>query len=155
MAYFVSMEAVAYIDGSSLANPGHAALAVRIYDTQERLLQSICEPIGMQTNNFAEYYALLRCLQAALSMGIQRLTIYSDSELICRQLNGNYQVRSGNLMPIYQEALEYIHQFEQFRIIQIKRDSNDYAKLVDRMAREAAEHVQRFSPRLEVFDDEI
>ncbi|MFN3691169.1 MAG: ribonuclease HI family protein, partial [Fimbriimonadales bacterium] len=101
------MEAVAYVDGASLANPGSAALAVRLYDMQGRLLQSICEPIGKQTNNFAEYYALLRCLQEAHQKGITRLTIYTDSELLVKQWSGDYRVLSDNLKPLYREAQEF------------------------------------------------
>ncbi len=143
------MEAVAYVDGASLANPGYAALAVRLYDTQGRLLQSICEPIGKQTNNFAEYYALLRCLQEAYQMGITRLTIYTDSELLVKQWNREYKVHSDNLRPLYQEAQGFRDRFERLEILHARKDSLDLAKVVDRMAREAAKHVQQFAPILD------
>ena len=145
------MEAVAYVDGASLLNPGCAALAVRLYDTQGRLLQSICEPIGKQTNNFAEYYALLRCLQEAYQMGITRLTIYTDSELLAKQWTGEYKVHSDNLRPLYQEAQGFRERFERLEILHARKDSLDLAKVVDRMAREAAKHVQQFAP---IFDKE-
>ncbi|MDM7462019.1 MAG: ribonuclease HI family protein [bacterium] len=143
------MEAVAYVDGASLANPGCAALAVRLYDTQGQLLQSICEPIGKQTNNFAEYYALLRCLQEAYQMGITRLTIYTDSELLVKQWIREYEVRSDNLRPLYQEAQEFRERFKPLKILYARKDSLNLAKVVDRMAREAAKHVQQFAPILD------
>lgn len=143
------MEAVAYVDGASLANPGCAALAVRLYDTQGRLLQSICEPIGKQTNNFAEYYALLRCLQEAYQMGITHLTIYTDSELLVKQWIREYEVRSDNLRPLYQEAQEFRERFKPLKILYARKDSLNLAKVVDRMAREAAKHVQQFAPILD------
>jgi ribonuclease HI len=149
------MEAVAYIDGASLANPGDAALAVRIYDMQGQLLKSICEPIGKQTNNFAEYYALLRCLQEAHAMGIQRLTIHTDSELIQKQWIGEYAVRSENLRPLYNEAREYEQGGMQVKIIRKALAEDSRLPIVDRMAREAAQHVQRFRPRQEDRINEI
>jgi len=153
VSYIVpAMEAEAYIDGASLHNPGDAALAVRLYDAQGRLLQSICEPIGKQTNNFAEYYALLRCLQEAHQMGITRLTIYTDSELIVKQWRGEYEVKSANLRPLYGEAIGFRELFEKIEIIQVKKDQSQRATTVDRMAREAAAHVQRFR---RIFEEEV
>lgn len=149
------MEAIAYVDGASLANPGDAALAVQIYDTQGQILKSICEPIGKQTNNFAEYYAMLRCLQEAQAMGIQRLTIYTDSELLCKQWTGEYQVRSENLRPLYHEAKEYAQMFAHVSVVQIRRASDPRAQIADRMAQEAAQHVQRFNPQQGGWTDDL
>lgn len=139
-----SMQAVAYIDGSSLQNPGYAALAVRIYDAQGRLLHSLCEPIGKQTNNFAEYYALLRCLQEALQLGVQHLTVYTDAELLSKQWTGEYQVRAENLRPLYNEAKQYAALIGSVQIVWVRPSEDKRAQLVNKLAQEAAEHVQRF-----------
>lgn len=138
------MEAIAYIDGASLQNPTYAALAFRIYNSAGELLLSVCEPIGKQTNNFAEYYALLRCLQEAHRMGIRQLTIYTDAELLHKQWIGECRVNSENLRPLYTEAKELARQFESVQVNWVRSGTDECAKVVDRMAREAAEHVKQF-----------
>lgn len=147
------MHYVCYIDGSSLTNPGHAAIAVRIYDAVGCLLLSLCEPIGKQTNNYAEYYAVVRGLQEATRMQIDHLTVITDSELLSKQSSGEYKVLADNLKELYTEVQALRQQFAQIEIIYRKRESDERMMIVDKMAREAAEHVQRFGHHL--LDDTV
>lgn len=142
------MKASAYIDGASLSNPGYAGLAVLLFDAEGRLLLSLCEPIGKQTNNFAEYYALLRCLHEAVRLGISHLDIYTDSELIAKQWTGEYKVQSENLKPLYWEAKELAQRIGTVVVHHTKAQSDEWIKLVDKMSQRAAEHIQKFSPEL-------
>jgi ribonuclease HI len=137
------MRAVAYIDGSSLQNPTYAAIAVRIYDESGLLLASICEPFGIQTNNYAEYYALVRCLEEAHQLNITDLRVVTDSELVVKQWNGEYECRSDNL----RELLMYARELAQTMNVTIEYASStqeERLRLTNQMAQEAAKHVQRF-----------
>ena len=137
-----AMKAVAYIDGSSLQNPGYAAIAVRIYDESGQLLLSLCEPYGKQTNNYAEYLAYVRCLEEARQLGVTELCIFTDSELIAKQWSGEYQIRSGNLKPLYEYTLELRQQME-VEVRRIPTQGDERLKLTNRMAQEAAKFVQQ------------
>ncbi|CUU35314.1 MAG: ribonuclease HI family protein [Armatimonadetes bacterium] len=143
-AYHKTVRARAFIDGSALNNPGAAGLAVRIEDEQGRLLLELCEPIGRATNNFAEYYSLLRCLQEAKRMGITELDIYTDLELIVKQWSGVYKVNE-RLRPLYSEAKRIAQEIGQVRIHHAKAESEwvEIIQYVDALCRKAAEHVQK------------
>lgn len=137
-----AMKAVAYIDGSSLQNPGYAAIAVRIYDESGQLLLSLCEPYGKQTNNYAEYLAYVRCLEEACQLGVTELCILTDSELIARQWSGQYRIHSRNLKPLYDYTLE-LRQEMKVEVRRIPTESNECLQLTNRMVQEAAKFVQQ------------
>jgi len=114
---------VAYIDGASRGNPGPSAYAyVLTTCSGEKYVES--SRIGTSTNNKAEYTALIRALRRAKSIGCRRLTVYSDSQLLTRQLNGEYRVRNPGLRTLYQEAISLMASFESVRIIHIPRERN-------------------------------
>lgn len=114
---------VVYIDGASRGNPGPSAYAyVLITCSGEKYVES--SRIGTSTNNKAEYTALIRALSRAKSVGCRRLTVYSDSQLLTRQLNGEYRVRDPGLRALYQEAMSLMASFEAVRIIHIPRERN-------------------------------
>ncbi len=149
------MRAVAYIDGASRQNPNYAAIAVRIYDEESGLLlASICEPLGRQTNNYAEYYALVRCLEEAHQLNITDLRVLTDSELVVKQWSGEYECRSDNL----RELLECARRIAQTMIVKIEYASstqNERLKLTNQMAQEAAKYVQRYGvPYTQEVDDD-
>lgn len=148
------MKAVAYIDGSSLQNPGYAAIAVRIYDESGQLLLSLCEPYGKQTNNFAEYLACARCLEEALQLGVTELCIFTDSELLAKQWSGEYRIHSRNLKPLHDYTLELRQQIRA-EIKRIPAQNDERLQLTSRMAQEAAKFVQQFATQyLQEVDDE-
>jgi ribonuclease HI len=123
-----------YIDGSSLGNPGDAGVGVVIAVGQHPL-KNISQPIGLKTNNVAEYTALIISLKEALSLGAAEIDIFSDSELLCRQMNGVYKVKNETIKSLFLEALGLIKSFKSVHIQQIPRERN---KGADKLARLAA-----------------
>lgn len=120
-----------YIDGASRGNPGPAGVGVIIYDDKKKLVDELCEYIGKTTNNVAEYRALLIALEKARNLGVETLTIYSDCELLVRQMAGDYRVKDKTLKDFYQEARENLKNFKKVDIRYIARKKN---KRADRLA---------------------
>jgi phosphoribosylglycinamide formyltransferase-1 len=124
---------IAYIDGGSRGNPGPAAAAYVLSDASGRQLQAKAFFIGEATNNVAEYTAICRALEAAKSTGAKQINIYSDSELLVKQLNGQYKIKSDNIKPLFKEAVELLNKFESREVKHITREKNKQAdKLVNR-----------------------
>ena len=95
---------VAYCDGGSRGNPGPSGFGVYIQDAAGGVLAELSEFLGKRTNNFAEYSALLAALAFALKEGHPGLRVVSDSELMVKQIKGQYRVNSPELRPLYEEA---------------------------------------------------
>lgn len=119
----------AYIDGGSRGNPGPAGVGVYIPG-----LVSISEYLGTQTNNFAEYSALIAALQFAAATRCGKLRVYSDSELVVKQIRGEYKVRNENIRPLYERALRWARLVPEFSIEHVRREFNTDA---DRLANDA------------------
>ena len=100
----MSEKIIAHIDGGSRGNPGPAAAAFVLTDPQGRQLQARAFFIGEATNNVAEYTAIHKALEAAKSLGATQITVYSDSELLVRQLNGQYKVKSDQIRPLFAKS---------------------------------------------------
>jgi len=122
---------VANIDGASRGNPGPAAYAVVLRDPAGQVVLELAKRMGRETNNVAEYYALVAALDYAMSQGIEALRIRSDSELLVRQIEGRYKVRSADLKPLYERALKLTRQLGYFAIEHVPREGNREA---DRLA---------------------
>lgn len=118
---------LANIDGASRGNPGPAAFAVVIRDAQGKTVLELAKRIGRETNNVAEYYALLAALDFATSRHIQALRIRSDSELLVRQMQGRYKVKSPDLKPMYERAIRMSKQIPYFTIEHVRREQNSDA----------------------------
>jgi probable phosphoglycerate mutase len=118
---------LAHIDGASRGNPGPAAFAVVIRDAQGKTVLELAKRIGRETNNVAEYYALLAALDFATSRHIQALRIRSDSELLVRQMQGRYKVKSPDLKPMYERAIRMSKQIPYFTIEHVRREQNSDA----------------------------
>jgi ribonuclease HI len=116
-----------YADGASQGNPGPAAIGGTIKDDKGRTLASISQGIGRATNNQAEYRALIAALEKAISLGVSETDVYSDSELIVRQINGNYRVKNALLKPLYQRVKQLQSQLDRFTITHIPRWLNTEA----------------------------
>ena len=117
------MKLVVNVDGGARGNPGPAAIGVVVSDPDGAVLQEIAEPIGVATNNVAEYRALLRGVETARALGAQELEIVGDSELVARQLSGTYRVKNAALRPLYEEALRSLRGL-RWRIRSVPREQN-------------------------------
>ena len=115
---------VIHSDGVSRGNPGPAAIGAIIRDERGRLLASISQPIGRATNNQAEYRAIIAALEKALALGARQVELNSDSELMVRQIKGQYRVRKEALRPLYQRVKELQSRLEGFTIKHIPRQQN-------------------------------
>ncbi|MGQ9524977.1 MAG: ribonuclease HI family protein [Armatimonadota bacterium] len=124
-----------YADGASRGNPGPAGIGVLLCDPDGSTVTEISQHIGVTTNNVAEYEALLRGLDEALSRGVTHLVVYLDSELLVKQLCGQYKVRAPHLAELHQRAKRLIQRFGQVEIQHLPRRANHRA---DRLASEAA-----------------
>jgi probable phosphoglycerate mutase len=113
----------AYIDGGARNNPGPAGAGVYL-ELDGAPLVGLYEYLGKQTNNYAEYSALLGALKYALAEGVLKLKVYSDSELLVRQVLGRYRVKNPALQTLHQQALAMIRQLEQFSIQHVPRALN-------------------------------
>jgi ribonuclease HI len=103
---------VARIDGASRGNPGPAAYGVVIETAEGNRLANLAKRLGQTTNNFAEYQALLAALEYALQHKHLRVKVFSDSELLVRQMQGVYKVKSSDLKPLYNRARGMVAQLE-------------------------------------------
>lgn len=117
---------ILFIDGASKGNPGHAGIGIRI-ERDGELVAEHCEYIGQATNNAAEYRALIKGLELAAQLRANRVTVFSDSELVVRQMNGHYKVKSNALLPLYQTAQMQRKPFDTFQIRHVRRDQNNKA----------------------------
>jgi ribonuclease HI len=122
---------VAFCDGGSRGNPGPAGFGVYIQDSAGRVLAELSEYLGAHTNNFAEYSALLAALEFAITNGHRSLRVISDSELMVKQMKGQYRVNSPELRPLYDEAKRRVSQLDHFQIQHVLREKNRHA---DRLA---------------------
>jgi ribonuclease HI len=122
-----------YSDGASKGNPGDAGIGVVLSDEDGNVLREIAEYIGKQTNNVAEYSALIRGLQEAVDLGATQVAICTDSELLARQLTGVYRVKAPNLRPLFEKAVMILRTFERVTISHVMREFN---KRADELANE-------------------
>src|SRR5215472_15603208 len=126
------------IDGGSRGNPGPAAYGVLIRDGRGEVVAKLKKYIGRFTNNVAEYYGLIAALDYAQSHGIRALRIESDSELMVKQMRGQYKVKSEDLRPLFERAKKMSQTFESFRIDHVYREQNREA---DALANEAMDEA--------------
>lgn len=131
----------AYIDGGSRGNPGPAAAGVELSDDTGRAVFAAGFFLGRMTNNQAEYHGLLKALEHLVRAGASRVEIVSDSELMVRQINGQYRVRSPDLQPLYARARELLQQLEQWRMRHVMREDNSRADALANKAMDARADV--------------
>jgi ribonuclease HI len=128
----------ANIDGASRGNPGPAAYAVIVKDPAGKVIFQLGKKLGRETNNVAEYYALLAALDYATSHGLKALRIRSDSQLLVRQMLGRYKVKSPDLKPLAERALKLARQLEYFVIEHVRREMNRDADALANVALDGA-----------------
>ena len=124
---------IIHTDGVSKNNPGQAAIGATIKDERGQLIASVSRRIGWATNNQAEYRAIIAALEKAIDLGARQVELNSDSELVVRQINGQYRVKKAALKPLYQQVKELQGRLEGFTIRSIPRQQNKEAdKLANR-----------------------
>jgi probable phosphoglycerate mutase len=124
-------EVVAYIDGGSRGNPGPAGFGVRIEDHEGRLIAELNGALGVATNNVAEYRGLLAALAILVRDDHRVVRIRSDSELLVKQMRGEYRVKHPGLVPLYREASAFVSRLQKVTFEHIPREANREA---DRLA---------------------
>src|SRR5437868_4608017 len=118
---------IANIDGGARGNPGPAGYGVVIEDSAGNRVAHLSRFLGHQTNNFAEYSGLLAALDYALAHGHEALEVISDSELLVKQINGQYKVRNLALLDLYKRAKSLIAKMQWFNIHHVLRGKNKEA----------------------------
>ncbi len=131
---------IAHIDGGARGNPGPAGYGVVVSDSSGKRVAELSEYIGHKSNNVAEYSGLLGALKYSLQHGERALKVISDSELMVKQLNGIYKVKSPDLKALYDEAQAMIRRLDWFRAEHVLRAKN---KDADRLANEAMDRGMR------------
>jgi ribonuclease HI len=129
-----------WIDGGSRGNPGPSAVGVLVEDQEGNTLVTFSRAIGVTTNNVAEYKALLAALEQAHELGATEVEVISDSELLVRQMLGQYRVKNAGLQPLYAEAREKAAGFARFSIRHTGREHNAKA---DGLVNRALDEQQR------------
>lgn len=121
------MELIIHVDGGARGNPGPAGAGVVIAARDGRLVFEAGYFLGTQTNNVAEYTALVRALERAQHCAAQHITIYSDSELLVRQLTGEYRVKNARLAKLYQQAQLLLLKAPRWTVRHVRREANKRA----------------------------
>lgn len=129
---------VIYTDGGARGNPGPAAAGAVIIADDGRVTAEISEYLGVATNNVAEYRALLLALRRALDDGYRRADICMDSELIVRQLSGQYRVKDAKIVPLHAKARHLLREFDETSIVHVRREQNKDADRLVNAALDAA-----------------
>ncbi|MFH1854009.1 MAG: ribonuclease HI family protein [Candidatus Omnitrophota bacterium] len=123
-----------FIDGASRGNPGLSGIGIVFFDENKNIVKKIFKFIGNATNNIAEYTALIYALQEALIDRYENVIVKSDSELLTRQLRGEYRVKNENLKLLYEQFLHLSRGFNNIDVISIDRKDNSAA---DKLANKA------------------
>jgi ribonuclease HI len=134
----------ANIDGGSRGNPGPASYGVVIRDPRGEIVAKLKKYIGRMTNNVAEYYGLIAALDYAQAKGVRALRVESDSELLVKQMRGQYKVKSEDLQPLFERAKKMSQSFDSFRIEHVYREQNREA---DALANEALDETSGGAPK--------
>jgi ribonuclease HI len=123
-----------HIDGASRGNPGDAGFGVSVTAADGTPVAGLFGYLGRATNNVAEYQALIHALRYALEVGAQEVRIFSDSELVVRQIQGRYKVKHPDMVPLHREASGLLGRFDAASLSHVRREQNVDA---DRLANQA------------------
>ena len=118
---------VVYVDGGSRGNPGPAGIGVVITDEDGAELARANDFIGVATNNEAEYRAVLVGLERVLELGAREVEVVNDSQLVARQITGEYRVKKAELKPLHARALAALRRFERWTVRSVPREENERA----------------------------
>lgn len=129
------------VDGASRGNPGKAGAGGVIRDPEGRVVKRLKKYLGVMTNNGAEYQALIMGLKEAHELGVGSIKVLSDSELLVKQLKGEYRVKSPDLRPLYEKAVGLLEGFRERKVSHVYREENSMA---DELANEAIDGHKDF-----------
>lgn len=129
----------AYIDGGARGNPGPAGYGVRIEDADGTLIAELYAPLGIATNNVAEYSGLLAALKWAVDHEARRLHIRSDSELLVKQMRGEYKIKNAGLQPLAARARLLAMELDEVTFEHVRRELNKEADRLSNLAMDMAE----------------
>ena len=127
-----------HVDGASRGNPGEAGFGIHVTDAAGGAVASLYGYIGQATNNVAEYQALLHGLRFALAKGATTVEVFSDSELLVRQLEGRYRVKNAGLVPLHRRATELLQPYAEVDLQHVPREENTDADALVNAALDAA-----------------
>jgi ribonuclease HI len=130
---------VAYIDGGARGNPGPAGYGVRIQSGDGAVLDELHGAVGIATNNVAEYNGLLAALQWAVTNNVNRLHIRADSELLVKQMRGEYRVKNPGLQALYVRARLLVAQLDDVKFEHVRREFNTEADRLSNLGMDEAE----------------
>jgi ribonuclease HI len=130
---------VVHVDGGSRGNPGPAAVAAVATDEQGGELAERNAYIGEATNNVAEYKAILLGIELARELGARELELVNDSELVARQIGGQYKVKHPNMKPLYAEVMDELRGFDRWAVRSVRRSANERA---DELVNEALDNAR-------------
>jgi len=123
-----------HIDGASRGNPGEAGFGIHVTAEDGGERASLYGYLGRATNNVAEYQALLHALRYAAGLGARRVHVFSDSELVVKQMDGRYRVKHADMVPLHREAKALMDRFADAKLTHVRREQNREA---DRLANRA------------------
>ncbi|PSO43940.1 MAG: ribonuclease H [Parcubacteria group bacterium QH_9_35_7] len=126
----MSKKLTIYTDGGSRGNPGPAASGVVIKNEDKETIEEFGEFLEDQTNNFAEYTAIIHALQKARKMEADKIELYTDCKLVAQQLNRDWRVKSEDIQSLFVQAWNLIHKFDKVNINHVKREDNQEADAV-------------------------
>ncbi len=137
------MKATLFADGGSRGNPGPAAGGAVLFDDRGAVLREVGEFLGIATNNVAEWRGLLGGLAAALELGVDDVAVRLDSELVVRQLSGQYRVKHPDLIPLHAKARALLTRFRTVDVAHVRRNENTVADaLVNRILDQATSETR-------------
>lgn len=134
------MKVVVHVDGGARGNPGPAAAAAVAADLDGQVLAERNAYLGVATNNVAEYRAVLLGLELARELGAEDVEVVNDSELVARQIGGEYRVKNAGLKPLYAETMATLRGFERWAVRPVRREENTRA---DELVNEALDQRAR------------
>ena len=138
-----AQDAILWTDGAARGNPGPAGIGAILKSSSGEVLYTGSQYLGHTTNNVAEYQAVLLGLNGAFELGIKRLEVRADSELLIKQLKGQYRVKSPGLRPLYEEAKRLLTRFDSVKLTHVRRELNGEA---DRLANQGIDRASKPGP---------
>lgn len=134
----------AYTDGGARGNPGPAGYGVHIVDANGETLAELVGPLGEATNNVAEYSGLIAALEWARDHGHAQLRVRMDSELVIKQMRGEYKVKNAGLQPLHAKASALVRELGRVTFEHVRREQN---KVADRLSNQAMDRVEGKEPK--------
>jgi ribonuclease HI len=123
-----------FSDGAARGNPGPAGAGAVLTGDDGRVLVEVCRYLGETTNNQAEYRALLLALEQALEIDASSVSIFADSELMVKQIKGEYRVKNEGIKPLFEQAVKLLRGFQDYTIAHVPRDQNKHADKLANLA---------------------